>query len=141
MYWLIAAVILFIIEMVVGTFYLLIICASLVSVALASYFFHTSLVINNLIAITFSILGILAVRYWQKMHKSENTESTAAQPDYGQAVILEHAISDQLWQVYYRGTYWQARFIQTETAKIGESAFIIGHQGNTLLIQRYPTNS
>lgn len=134
MYWLMAAVGLFIIEMFAGTFYLLIVSAAFASTAIASFLFSFSNTINTAIAIFFSIVGIIIVACWQKKFKHKNPNLPANITDFGQQVILQHPLPSNLWQVQYRGTIWEAKLQNSETASSGESAYIVGHQGNTLII-------
>ncbi|PIT13979.1 NfeD family protein [Snodgrassella alvi] len=134
MIWCIAALILFVLEMFSGTFYLLVISASLMSAGLAEWLLQTSNNINILIASAFSIIGIIIVRLWQKQHPRENKAKASDNPDYGQTVVLTQPLTDDLWQVHYRGTTWQARFTQPTSAKAGDSAQIISHNGNILNI-------
>lgn len=134
MIWCIAALVLFVLEMFSGTFYMLVISASLLSAGLAEWLLKTSESVNAVIAIVFSILGITIVRAWQKKHPRENMAKPSDDPDYGQTVILTQLLPDGLWQVHYRGTIWQARFNNPTDAKSGDSAQIISHQGNILNI-------
>ncbi|PIT16790.1 NfeD family protein [Snodgrassella alvi] len=132
MIWCIVALLLFVLEMFSGTFYLLVISASLLSAGLTEWLLQTSNNTNALIATVFSIIGITIVRLWQKKHPRENRANASDDPDYGQTVVLTQPLTDGLWQVHYRGTTWQARFTQPTTAKAGDSAQIISHNGNIL---------
>ena len=66
MFWLIAAVLLFVAEMFMGTFYLLVVSASFVSAGLAEWLLGTPTAVNVSIASLFSVIGIILVRRWQK---------------------------------------------------------------------------
>ncbi|WP_239324040.1 NfeD family protein [Snodgrassella gandavensis] len=132
MIWCIVALILFVLEMFSGTFYLLVISASLLSAGMAEWLLQTSNNTNALIATVFSIIGITIVRLWQKQHPRENKAKASDDPDYGQTVVLTQPLANGLWQVHYRGTTWQARFTQPTAAKPGDSAQIISHDGNIL---------
>ncbi|PIT45310.1 hypothetical protein BHC46_02290 [Snodgrassella alvi] len=132
MIWFIVALILFVLEMFSGTFYLLVISASLLSAGLAEWLLQTSNNVNAVIATVFSIVGIIIVRLWQQNHPRENKAKASDNPDYGQTVVLTKPLANDLWQVHYRGTTWQARFIQPTTAKTGDNAQIISHNGNIL---------
>ncbi|MCX8744984.1 NfeD family protein [Snodgrassella sp. B3882] len=134
MVWCIIALVLFVLEMFTGTFYLLIISASMFSASLSEWLFHTSTITNNLIAATLSIIGILIVRLWQRKHPHSNASSPTDDTDYGKIVRLIKPISADLWQVSYRGTIWQACFEQSEKMESGDTAQIIGHQGNILIL-------
>lgn len=132
MIWCILALVLFVLEMFSGTFYLLVISASFLSAGLAEWLLHTSNNTNAILATVFSLIGIIIVRVWQKKHPRENKAKESDSPDYGQIVILSKPLTDGLWQVQYRGTIWQARFIQPTHAKAGDTAQIISHNGNIL---------
>lgn len=141
MYWIIIAIILFIIEMCTGTFYLLIISASFASAGLAWWLFETSSDTNAMIAIFCSVLGIIFVRFWLKkrQHTRHDSESFNHALNCNQPVVLVKPLQDHLWEVQYRGTIWQA-YLQNETkAKIGTVAYITGQKGNTLFINLTPT--
>lgn len=136
MYWFIAAVIVFVAEMFLGTFYLLVVSASLVSAGLSQWLLNTPLGVNITIASVFSIIGIILVRVWQKKHSRAFGHNVADDPDNHQLVILEETLPGGLWLVRYRGTQWQARFsANTLNAKIGDSARIHGKNGNILLLK------
>ncbi|MDF7675885.1 NfeD family protein [Neisseriaceae bacterium ESL0693] len=139
MYWIIAAVVLFIIEMFTGTFYLLIISASLASAGLSAWLFQTSQNTNALIAILCSIAGILFMRFWlKKRQPSPSAELFTQAIDDGQPVVLYKPLADNLWQVQYRGTVWQACLQDAKEAKPGSIAYITGQKGNVLFISLNP---
>lgn len=136
MYWFIVAVVLFVAELFLGTFYLLVVSASLVSAGLSQWLLHTPLLVNMAVASLFSIIGIVLVRQWQKKHSSASGHNSADDPDNHQLVILEQALHGGLWLVRYRGTQWQARFAADDhQAKSGDSARIHGKNGNVLLLE------
>lgn len=135
MFWLITAVLLFVAEMFVGTFYLLVVSASLVSAGLAEWLLGTSTTVNVSIASVFSVIGIILVRRWQKSRPQPERQQNDDDLDLGQTVILEHALPDGLWLVRYRGTQWQASpELPGVTANSGDKARITGKRGNVLLI-------
>ncbi|WP_037585944.1 NfeD family protein [Stenoxybacter acetivorans] len=136
MYWAIAAVLVFVAEMFVGTFYLLVVSASLLSAGLAEWLFGTSLAVNLLIASLFSVLGIVLVRRWSAQWRKRQRQVSADDPDLGQTVLLEKAINGDLWQVRYRGTQWQGRIQGVVSA--GTYVQIVGKEGSCLLLARLP---
>lgn len=133
MMWFIAAVLLFVAEMFIGTFYLLVISASFISAGLAEWLLGTSTTVNISIASVFSIIGIFLVRRWQKSRTPRAQEQTDDDLDLGQTVVLAHALPDGLWLVRYRGTEWQAQ-LDGASAHSGDKAQITGRHGNVLRI-------
>ena len=134
MFWLIAAVLLFVAEMFMGTFYLLVVSASFVSAGLAEWLLGTPTAVNVSIASLFSVIGIILVRRWQKSRPPRAREQHDNDLDIGQTVVLEHALPDGLWLVRYRGTQWQAQLEQHADAKSCAQAQITGKHGNVLHI-------
>ena len=134
MFWLIAAVLLFVAEMFMGTFYLLVVSASFVSAGLAEWLLGTPTAVNVSIASLFSVIGIILVRRWQKSRPPRAREQHDNDLDIGQTVVLEHALPDGLWLVRYRGTQWLAQLEQHADAQSGAQARITGKQGNVLHI-------
>ena len=135
MLWLIAAVLLFVAEMFMGTFYLLVVSASFVSAGLAEWLLGTPTAVNVSIASLFSVIGIILVRRWQKSRPPRTREQQDNDLDIGQTVVLEHALPDGLWLVRYRGTQWQARLEYPADAQSGAQAQITGKHGNVLHIR------
>ena len=140
MFWLIAAVLLFVAEMFMGTFYLLVVSASFVSAGLAEWLLGTPTAVNVSIASLFSVIGIILVRRWQKSLPPRAREQHDNDLDIGQTVVLEHALPDGLWLVRYRGTQWQAQLEQHADAKSGAQAQITGKHGNVLHIHLHSTD-
>lgn len=130
MYWLIGAVLLFVAEMFLGTFYLLVISASLVSAGLADWLLDTPTPVNVSIASLFSIIGMVLVRRWQKKHRRPPAADDDL--DIGQTVVLEQQLPDGLWLVRYRGSQWQAQ--PDGAGHCGQQARITGKHGNILLL-------
>lgn len=132
MVWCISALLLFLVELISGTFYLLVISAAMLSSGLSEWLFNTSTITNMIIATAFSVIGIVIVRLWQRKHPRQNLSNPADDTDYGQTVILIDQLNENLWQVRYRGTIWQGTFADPITLKSGDTALITGHNGNIL---------
>ncbi|KES12415.1 NfeD-like protein, partial [Snodgrassella alvi SCGC AB-598-O02] len=64
MVWCISALLLFLVELFSGTFYLLVISAAMLSSGLSEWLFNTSTITNMIIATAFSVIGIVIVRLW-----------------------------------------------------------------------------
>lgn len=131
MYWFIIATVIFIAEIFLGTFYLLVVSASFISAGLAQWLFDTSLVVNLAIAAIFSAVSILLIWHWQKRLMIRKT-TVPDDLDLGQMVTLEQPVTEGIWLVRYRGTLWQAK-IET-VMQPGQFAYIVGKEGNLLIL-------
>ena len=134
MYWLIAAVILVILEMFVGTFYLLVIAAALASVGLTEWLFATGIEFNLGLLGVLCLGGIFLARRYQKRRAASHVQVNLPL-DVNQAVKVEQHLHDNVYQVHYRGTVWQAQLQDTQNINIGQTAYISGRQGNVLHIR------
>ena len=134
MYWLIAAVILVVLEMFVGTFYLLVIAAALASVGLTEWLFATGMEFNLALLGVLCLGGIFLARRYQKRRASAHVQINLPL-DINQAVKIEQHLHDNVYQVHYRGTVWQAQLQDTQNINIGQTAYISARQGNVLLIR------
>ena len=135
MYWLIAAVILVVLEMFVGTFYLLVIAAALASVGLTEWLFATGMEFNLALLGVLCLGGIFLARRYQKRRASDHVQVNLPL-DINQAVKIEQHLHDNVYQVHYRGTVWQAQLQDTQQdIGIGQTAYISGRQGNVLHIR------
>ncbi len=134
MYWLIAAVILVVLEMFVGTFYLLVIAAALASVGLTEWLFATGMEFNLALLGVLCLGGIFLARRYQKRRASDHVQVNLPL-DINQAVKIEQHLHDNVYQVHYRGTVWQAQLQDTQDIGIGQTAYISSRQGNVLFIR------
>ena len=134
MYWLIAAVILVVLEMFVGTFYLLVIAAALASVGLTEWLFATGMEFNLALLGVLCLGGIFLARRYQKRRSSANVQINLPL-DINQAVKIEQHLHDNVYQVHYRGTVWQAQLQDTQDIGIGQTAYISARHSNVLHIR------
>ncbi|MDO4694584.1 MAG: NfeD family protein [Eikenella sp.] len=132
MYWLIAAAALFVLEMFVGTVYLLVVAASLLGAALAAGLFGAGWQVALSVAVLLSALGIFCVYRWRKTRRRSPAEKNDDDLDIGHTVILQAQQADGLWLVHYRGAPWQAR--ADFPARAGQTARIAGKNGNVLIL-------
>lgn len=133
MAWFVAALILFIAELFVGSFYLLIISFSLVGAGLAAFLFEHAAV-PILTAVMIASLGLYWVQRYSKRHKNQ-AEAVHDDLDIGQTVQIVRHLHDQIYEVFYRGSYWQARVMNTtHLVAAHTTASIVGKESNTLLI-------
>ena len=134
MYWLNAAVILVVLEMFVGTFYLLVIATALATVGLTEWLFGTGMEFNLALLGILCFGGIFLARRYQKRRSRANVQVN--QPlDLNQVVKVEQHLHDNVYQVHYRGAVWQAQLQDSDDIAIGQTAYISGRQGNVLHIR------
>ena len=133
-YWLIAAVILVVLEMFVGTFYLLVIAAALASVGLTEWLFATGMEFNLALLGVLCLGGIFLARRYQKRRSNDHVQVNLPL-DINQAVKIEQHLHDNVYQVHYRGTVWQAQLQDNSDINIGQTAYISARQGNVLFIR------
>ena len=125
MYWFIAAVAVLVVEMFVGTLYLLIISAALAGAGAASLLFDGSAVI--------SAVGLFWLHGFIKRRRTPADE-VSNDLDIGQTVKILRRVSEGQYEVSYRGTTWQARALNARAAAEPSFAVIGGKEGNILLV-------
>lgn len=132
-FWLICGLVLVGLELLTGTFYLLIIgVGTLLAAAVA--WLGQGPVIQLLAASIGSLLGVLLL--WQR--RKADTGLAAASPslDIGQQVERISSPQDRL-QVRYRGTVWQAEWLNAPAAE-GVPLYIHAMRQNVLIISDQP---
>jgi membrane protein implicated in regulation of membrane protease activity len=131
--WAVTGIALIIIEMLTGTFYLLVLGLAALSAAAAAWFGGSFWVQAVLIA-GVSVVGVLLV----KRFRGSVREARAMQGpglDVGQAVTLDAWISeaDGLARVNYRNAQWEAQVTGERTPE-GKVFYIHAVDGNTLRV-------
>ena len=122
MYWFIAAVAVLVVEMFVGTLYLLIISAALAGAGAASLLFDG-----------ISAVGLFWLHGFIKRRRTPADE-VSNDLDIGQTVKILRRVSEGQYEVSYRGTTWQARALNARAAAEPSFAVIGGKEGNILLV-------
>lgn len=129
--WFVAAVAVLIIELLTGTVYLLVVSAALAGSGIA-YGLTGSTPAAVLTAALLSALGIWFVHAKTAVRKVET--DSYQDLDAGQyAEILRHAGGNR-YEVFYRGTHWQAQNTGQEELEPGTRALIVRKEGNLLII-------
>lgn len=129
--WFVAAVAVLIIELLTGTVYLLVVSAALAGSGIA-YGLTGSTPAAVLTAALLSALGIWFVHAKTAVRKVET--DSYQDLDAGQYVeILRHAGGNR-YEVFYRGTHWQAQNTGQEELEPGTRALIVRKEGNLLII-------
>ncbi|PSJ79629.1 NfeD family protein [Neisseria iguanae] len=134
MFWFILAAALLILELFIGTIYLMVVSTALFGAGLVAWL-TANTVAAILTAAVLSALGIWWARDWiQKHRKPEDIENLANDLDIGQAVQISRHLHTDYYEVVYRGTHWQAQAVNTLSATAAHTGVITGKNGNILLI-------
>ena len=129
--WFVAAVAVLIIELLTGTVYLLVISAALAGSGII-YGLTSSTPAATLAAALLSALGIWFVHAKTAVRKVET--DSYQDLDAGQyAEILRHTGGNR-YEVFYRGTHWQAQNTGQDVFEPGTRALIVRKEGNLLII-------
>ncbi|MDO4879508.1 MAG: NfeD family protein [Neisseria sp.] len=136
--WFIAASAILIIELFVGTIYLLVVSAALFGAGLVAGLTGNADA-AMLTAAVLSALGVWPVYLNLKKRRLPKAaaDSVPDDLDIGQTVhVLRHLHGD-IYEVSYRGAQWQARFNAgpNNPVRSDSDAVITGKNGNVLLIQ------
>jgi membrane protein implicated in regulation of membrane protease activity len=131
--WLLAGLLLVVVELMTGTFYLLIlgIAAGIGSVAA---FFEQSFWMQALIAAISAIIGGMLVH---RYHGAANASPTKdSDNDIGEPVSIETWVSEpgRLARVRYRGTTWDAEVLGTERIEANALLYVVARDGSRLKI-------
>lgn len=132
--WLILGLLLITVEMMTGSFYLLVLgVAALIGSALG-YFgggFSTQAVCASIVA----VVGVLAVNRWRRNNKN-SPQAMNNNIDVGQPVTFERWTNEaaRLVRVKYRGTSWDARLLDPGQASATEVLYICGTEGSQLQV-------
>ena len=129
--WIVVAVILAGVEMLTGTFYLLVMAIASAAAALAAWL-GLALPMQVLLWIIVAIFGAYLVWRWHKKH-GKNSSLKENNMEIGQVVVWEANKPDGTWQVRYRGAQWQARPLHASVDP--QKRLVIKEmQGNLLLL-------
>lgn len=132
--WFIAAALILIIELFIGTIYLMVVSAALFGAGFAAYLFD-DLSISIIVAAVLSAVGIWWVKGWIKRHRHSPAHEAALNDlDIGQTVHIVRHIHNDIYEVMYRGTQWQAQAANQTSMLSPQTAVITGKNGNLLLI-------
>ena len=134
--WLVAGIVLIVVELVSGTFYLLVLGVAAVvaaGVAYAGGGFLTQVIVAGLIAVA----GVL----WIRGRKRAMTTPAMPPLDVGQPVTLDSWINrdDRLARVKYRDALWDAIVEGEVRGETGEVFYIRAVAGNTLRVAKQKT--
>ena len=130
---LLAALLLVVVEMMTGTFYLLILGIAAGIGALIAYVGQPFWIQAIVAAIAAIVGGVLVHRY----HRVANATSPKnIDNDVGQTVTIESWVSEpqRLARVRYRGTTWDAEVLGTEPVAPDAHLYVVATEGSRLKV-------
>ena len=130
--WFIAAAAVLIVELFVGTVYLLVVSAALFGAGLV-YWLTGDTSIAVAAAAVLSAAGIWLVH--GKFKKTAPRQELNDDLDIGQTVHILQRLHGECYEVSYRGTRWQAQAENADAVQTTSTAVITGKNGNVLLIR------
>lgn len=133
LYWIIAGFALVIVELVTGTFYLLVIgvgafAGAAVAAAGAGY------LAQAVGACAVALAGTWLVNRWHRSRRPGSARDNFL--DLGQPVVMEAWVDEagRTARVKYRGTTWDARVAAGVPAQPGATLYVNGQDGSILLV-------
>ena len=136
--WLIAGLGLIIIEVMSGTFYLLVLGLAALAGALAAYW-GAGAFVQVVCAGVLAGIGLLAVKRWHRSRPTREQQDRSL--DLGQVVTLESWLDrdSKRVRVKYRGTTWDALLIGEADVQLNDTLYIHGAQGSELHVSHSPS--
>jgi membrane protein implicated in regulation of membrane protease activity len=128
--WAVAGIVLIIVEILTGTFYLLVLGIAALAAAAAAYL-GQSFWVQAVVTAAVAVAGVIVIRRFRGAARPASGQGL----DIGQAVILDAWISeaDGLARVTYRNAQWEARVIGERTPG-GKVFYIHAMDGSTLSV-------
>jgi membrane protein implicated in regulation of membrane protease activity len=140
--WLLLGLALVVIELMTGTFYLLVLALGAFAAAITA-FLGGGVVVQALTGGVVACIGTWFVHRWHKTHTAQQS-ADAQQLDIGQAVVFERWVdaASARARVRYRGTSWDAQMelSPSESAAPAENAHyvILRQEGGLLIVGNRP---
>lgn len=128
--WAVAGIVLIIVEVLTGTFYLLVLGIAALAAAAAAYL-GQSFWVQAVTVAAVAVIGVIVIRRFRGAARPASGQGL----DIGQAVILDAWISeaDGLARVTYRNAQWEAR-VTGERTPGGKVFYIHAMDGSTLSV-------
>ena len=140
LFWTIVGFVLVIVELVTGTFYLLVLGLGAFAAALAAYL-GANMVVQSVIGGGVSIAGAYFVHSWHQANRKNDGNAQSNFLDRGQPVVLDGWANENagIARVKYRGALWDARLtVAAERPTPGSTLYIEGQDGQLLLVAAAP---
>jgi membrane protein implicated in regulation of membrane protease activity len=131
--WLIAGFLLVIVELVTGTFYLLVLGIAAFAGSAAAYL-EFSFVVQAIVAAAVAVAGIA----WVVRIRRTSTAVKMRSLDIGQPVAFDHWVdrSAAHARVKYRDALWDATLTGEAAGESGETLYVTAIDGNTLQVSK-----
>jgi membrane protein implicated in regulation of membrane protease activity len=132
--WFIAAAILVGVEMMTGTFYLLVLAVAAIAAGLLAFLgidFWWQVASGALVA----VVGTYLLHEWKK--KNATQPKLSANLDVGQRVRVNEWRDDGTARVFYRGSQWDA-ILESDVTPKSEQMVIVGTRGSQLVLGALP---
>ncbi len=120
-----------IIELLINTFYLLLISFSMLAAGFIAMFFPKNLLIQILTCCLIALICLFFYR--RKFFKEKKVKNQNLHIDIGQLLIINDWSDQGLTNIYYRGTTWQVEMNQKYPKRDGVFV-IIGFNGNRIVV-------
>jgi membrane protein implicated in regulation of membrane protease activity len=131
--WLLAGLALVIVELLTGTFYLLVLgVAAFAAGAVASPWLSGGFAAQSICAAVVALIGAYSVH----AYRARNAAKQMAPIDAGQPASFESWVDQAsgLARVRYRGASWEARLEPGESPQPGALLYVLATEGNTLRV-------
>lgn len=131
--WLLAGLLLVVVELMTGTFYLLILGVAAGIGSAIAYVGQPFWMQAFIAAIAAVVGGVLVNRYHRGVKASSPATGT---DDVGQSVTIESWVSEpqRVARVRYRGTVWDADVLGSERVVPGALLYVVGTEGSRLKV-------
>ena len=131
--WAVTGLVLVIVELLTGTFYLLMLGIAAFGAAAAAYF-GVEFGAQSIVAILISAIGCYGVH----VYKAKNRAQQMAPIDSGMPASFESWVDpgERLAKVRYRGASWEARVEGLEAIEPGATVYVLAADGNTLRVAK-----
>jgi membrane protein implicated in regulation of membrane protease activity len=133
--WFVLAALALVAELILGTFYFLVIGISMMLVGLGGVWGYLDGNVQGMLVVTLSGLGCWRLWRYQQIQRQRPLEALEV---IGQPVVVEQWLSPQQARVQWRGAHWDARLAKGHASLFGEATYIISAQeGNLLWIEPF----
>jgi membrane protein implicated in regulation of membrane protease activity len=131
--WAVIGLVLVIVELLSGTFYLLMLGVAAFGAALTAYV-GLDFGIQSIVAAVISVAGCYGVH----VYKAKNRAQQMAPIDAGMPASFESWLDpgERLAKVRYRGASWEARVEGLEAVEPGATVYVLAADGNTLRVAK-----
>jgi membrane protein implicated in regulation of membrane protease activity len=131
--WAVIGLVLVIVELMTGTFYLLMLGVAAFGAALAAWL-GLGFSAQSIVAVAVSAVGCYGVH----VYRAKNSAQQMAPIDAGMPASFESWLDagQRLARVRYRGASWDARVEGGEAVEPGATVYVLAAEGNTLRVAK-----